>query len=218
VPDPQAPARSAAPDEDLFDRWHALRRDPRVVVAVLCAVAVAAFVVWSRASSGSPPPTSPDVTAVSAPGVSSTTSAPRVLVHVVGAVRTPGVVELDTAARVRDALAAAGGPADDADVEQLNLAAPVGDGQRLVVPRVGEPAPVTPAGVDEAAGTPPGPLDLNLATITDLETLPGIGPTLAEAIVRHREKHGRFRSVEDLKQVRGIGEGRFADIRDLVRV
>ena len=69
-----------------------------------------------------------------------------------------------------------------------------------------------------SGGAPAGPLDLNTATATDLETLPGIGPTLAEAIVRQREKMGRFTSVDDLKQVRGIGEGRFADIRDLVRV
>ena len=67
-------------------------------------------------------------------------------------------------------------------------------------------------------GAPSGPLDLNTATATDLETLPGIGPTLAEAIVRQREKMGRFQSVDDLKQVRGIGEGRFADIKELVRV
>ena len=139
--------------------------------------------------------------------------------HVVGAVRTPGVVELDSGARVRDALAAAGGPADDADVDRLNLAAPVTDGERVAVPRRGEPDPVPVAGDATAnGGAPSGPLDLNTATATDLETLPGIGPTLAEAIVRQREKMGRFQSVDDLKQVRGIGEGRFADIKELVRV
>ena len=150
----------------------------------------------------------------------STTTPPRALVHVVGAVRTPGVVELDGGARVRDALAAAGGPADDADVERLNLAAPVTDGERLAVPRIGEPdpAPRRRRRPTPSDGAPAGPLDLNTATATDLETLPGIGPTLAEAIVRQREKMGRFKSVDDLKQVRGIGEGRFADIRDLVRV
>ena len=122
---------------------------------------------------------------------------------------------------MRDAVAAAGGAADDADLERLNLAAPVTDGQRIAVPRLGDPAPPTAAGDPSASGSssngaPAGPIDLNTATATDLETLPGIGPTLADAIVREREKLGGFKSVDDLKQVRGIGEGRFADIRDLV--
>jgi competence protein ComEA len=104
-------------------------------------------------------------------------------------------------------------------VERLNLAAPIADGQRIAVPRIGMPDPAPVAGeAPIGGGTGTGPLDLNTATATDLETLPGIGPTLAEAIVRERERRGGFASVEDLKQVRGIGEARFADIRELVVV
>jgi competence protein ComEA len=218
--DLDAPARPVAPEAVPFlDRLQQWRRDPRVAAAVIVAVVLAAFVVWTRTGSdsvGSAPRAAGSVSTVPAP---TTTTPPRALVHVVGAVRAPGVVELDAGARVRDALAAAGGPADDADVERLNLAAPITDGERLAVPRIGEPAPVPLAGeTTPSAGAPAGPLDLNAATATDLETLPGIGPTLAEAIVRQREKMGRFTSVDDLKQVRGIGEGRFADIRELVRV
>jgi competence protein ComEA len=214
-----APTRPVEP-ASLLERVQEWRRDPRVAGLVVVAVVVAALVVWMRsgpAGPGNAGPAAVSATSVPAP---TTTIAPRVLVHVVGAVRAPGVVELDAAARVRDALAAAGGPADDADVERLNLAAPLTDGERLAVPRIGEPLPVPVAGEPgpAAGGAAPGPLDLNTATATDLETLPGIGPTLAEAIVREREKRGRFTSVEDLKQVRGIGDGRFADIRDLVRV
>ena len=220
MPDPEAPARPLAPEPVPFvDRLQQWRRDPRVGAAVVVVVLLAAFVVWIR--SGTSHDAAPTRAGVPVPAIPAptTTTAPRALVHVVGAVRTPGVVELDSGARVRDALAAAGGPADDADVDRLNLAAPVNDGERVAVPRLGEPDPVPVAGDATAnGGAPSGPLDLNTATATDLETLPGIGPTLAEAIVRQREKMGRFQSVDDLKQVRGIGEGRFADIKELVRV
>jgi competence protein ComEA len=221
--DPDVPARPVAPEPvSLLERVQEWRRDPRLAIAVVVIVAIAAFVLWTRAGASSPaaaPPAGVTLPTTIAP---ETTTVPRALVHVVGAVRAPGVVELVAGARVRDALAAAGGPTDDADVERLNLAAPVSDGERLAVPRLGEPVPLPVAvdtgGPDGSSGAVSGPLDLNVATATDLETLPGIGPTLAEAIVREREKRGRFGSVEDLKQVRGIGEGRFAEIRDLVRV
>jgi competence protein ComEA len=162
-----------------------------------------------------------DVTTSAPSGAATTTSTASLLVHVVGAVRASGVVELAAGARVRDAVAAAGGPADDADLQQMNLAAPVADGQRIAVPRVGEAAaPPAPSGAapDPAGGAPTGPLNLNTATSTELEALPGIGPTLADAIVREREKLGGFKTIDDLKQVRGIGDARFEDIRDLVTV
>jgi competence protein ComEA len=224
MPDPDVPARPPSPHArpPLSERVQQWRSDPRVAAAVVAVVLLAAVAVWIRsAAAGSTPPAPSSITAASSAPAAPTTAKAGPMVHVVGAVRASGVVELPPGARVRDAVAAAGGAADDADLERLNLAAPVTDGQRIAVPRIGETDPAavvgdtsTPAG--GSGGAPTGPLNLNTATANDLETLPGIGPTLAEAIVRAREKLGGFKSVDDLKQVRGIGEARFADIRDLV--
>jgi competence protein ComEA len=140
-------------------------------------------------------------------------------VHVVGAVRAPGVVDLGPDARVVDAIGAAGGATDDADLQRLNLAALVTDGQRIAVPRVGEPDPAPALGdaTAPADGAPTGPVDLNTASAAQLETLPGIGPTLAAAIVAERGK-APFTSVDDLGRVRGIGDARLEQLRDLVTV
>lgn len=224
TPDPDALARppaleARAPLSERVQQW---RSDPRVAAVVVVVVLLAAGAVWIRSTAaGSSPPAPSPITAAPAAPAPSTTAKAGPMVHVVGAVRASGVVELPPGARVRDAVAAAGGAADDADLERLNLAAPVTDGQRIAVPSLGDPAPAAGAGDPSVSGTssdgaPAGPLNLNTATATDLETLPGIGPTLADAIVRAREKVGGFKSIDDLKQVRGIGEARFADIRDLV--
>ncbi|MET1002463.1 MAG: DUF655 domain-containing protein [Acidimicrobiia bacterium] len=197
-----------------LERW---RRDPRVAIGVVALVIIGAVVAWMRVgSSAAPAPAAPASSVVPSPS----SAAPAVaLVHVVGAVVAPGVVELDAGARVLDALTAAGGATPDADLQRLNLAAPVADGQRVAVPRIGEALPPPVEGIaDPGSGGPSGPVNLNTATAAELEVLPGIGPTLAGAIVAEREKRGRFESVEDLKQVRGIGEQRFADLKELVTV
>ena len=197
------------------------RSDPRFAVGAVVVVALAAAVAWFRASSGGAPPPAASVTTL--PEVTTSTSAPaRVLVHVVGAVERSGVVELVSGARVHDAISAAGGASADADVAQLNLASPVADGQRVAVPRVGEVLPPPMPG-DTSAGAsagedPSGLVNLNTATAAQLEELPGVGPVLAEAIIAERERSGGYRKVEDLQKVRGIGEKRFADLRDLVTV
>lgn len=160
------------------------------------------------------------------------------MLYVVGAVEHAGVVRVAADARVTDALTAAGGAAADADLSRLNLARPVVDGERLYVPRIGEaevPAEL-PAGGGAGAGAGAGGsgsgadgtgggagaaaqvVDLNTADATALETLPGIGPALAERILAWRDEHGGFRSVEDLLEVSGIGEGRFAELQDRVTV
>jgi competence protein ComEA len=133
-------------------------------------------------------------------------------VHVAGWVAVPGLVELEAGARVADAVAAAGGLLPGAAVEQLNLAAPVRDGDQVVVPGPGD-------GTAPPGGTPPGqggPLRLNQASAQDLEALPGVGPVLAERIVAYRDEHGPFRALEDLLDVPGIGESKLASLRDLV--
>lgn len=139
-----------------------------------------------------------------------------VLVHVSGAVASPGVIELPGGSRVVDAIVAAGGALRSADLGLINLVAPVADGQHLIVPRVGESIADAPTG--GGSGEAGGLIDLNTATATELETLPGIGPVLAERIVRHRETVGPFVVVEDLLDVAGIGETRLLELRSLVEV
>lgn len=150
---------------------------------------------------------------------------PELIVHVAGAVTRPGIVHLAAGARVVDAIEAAGGVADDADLDQLNLAAPLGDGVQVRVPHEGEtvPSPVSPAPIGPgggAAGAPPAPtvVDLNRATATELEQLPGIGPSLAGAIVTWRTDHGPFTRIDDLLEVPGIGPAKLASLADRVSV
>jgi competence protein ComEA len=134
-------------------------------------------------------------------------------VHVLGAVQNPGLYVLDLDARLVDALAAAGGTRDDADLEAVNLARVLSDGEQIIVPVIG----ATP---EAPGGEPPADdlIDLNTADQAALETLPRIGPALAERILAWRDDNGRFQSVDDLLAVPGIGEKLLAGIRDGVRV
>ncbi|GAB3314008.1 ComEA family DNA-binding protein [Geodermatophilus aquaeductus] len=135
-----------------------------------------------------------------------------VVVSVVGLVVSPGLVTLPEGARVADAVAAAGGLLPEADPASVNLAAVVSDGQQVAV---GVPGPAAGAA---GGAAPAGPLDLNTATVADLDALPGIGPVLAQRIVDHREQHGRFARVEQLDDVPGIGPAVYGELADLVRV
>ncbi len=146
------------------------------------------------------------------------------VVHIAGAVTVPGVVRLGAGTRVVDAVTAAGGLRADADPDRVNLAAPLTDGQRIVVPIIGQPAPaeVVPTGPSGTSGPGQqgvaGPVDLNTADAAALEELPGVGPATSAAILAHREAEGPFSSVEDLIDVRGIGEAKLDALRDLVVV
>lgn len=164
------------------------------------------------AGNGAPLTTDP---AAGAGGGASTRQPGEVVVHVAGAVARPGVQRLGTGARVVDAVDGAGGATPDAEVARINLAAPLQDGQQVYVPRVGEPAPAPAPGEPGEAG---GPVNLNTATAEQLETLPGVGPATAEAIIAHREAEGPFTSVDQLLDVRGIGDAKLAAVRDLVAV
>jgi competence protein ComEA len=151
------------------------------------------------------------------PAVPSTAARPAVIVvHVAGAVAEPGVYELRAGSRVGAAIDTAGGPSRRADPGALNLAAPLADGERVYVPKIGETVPVEDAPAGSTA--PAGPVDLNRATAEELDTLPGIGPTTAAAIVDHREQNGPFARVDDLDAVRGIGPAKLDAIRELVSV
>jgi len=143
----------------------------------------------------------------------------RLVVHVAGAVRRPGVYRFGDGARVGEAIARAGGSTRRADLDAVNLAAPLADGQQVLVPAVVAPAPPsasappTEAGGNAVGG---GKVHLSSATVEQLDELPGIGPVTAEKIVAWRTSHGPFRAVEDLDAIPGIGPARVEQLRDLV--
>ena len=233
---PPRPSEWGGPFERFVDRVRELRGDPRVGIAALLVVALAAGLIWYRlgAADGgessttrrSPTTSAPTSTVAGSSGTTGSSSGAakkgeRATVHVAGAVARPGVYDLDAGARVIDAIEAAGGGAPDADLNRLNLAAKVADGQRVLVQRVGEAAPAGSASPGASGGgsaDPSGLVSLNSATQVELEALPGIGPTLAGAIIAERERRGGFRSVNELRDVRGIGEKRFADLKDKVTI
>ena len=136
-----------------------------------------------------------------------------IFVHLLGAVARPGLYELREGDRAVDAVAAAGGFADQADQTQLNLARLLADGEQIYVPVVGEVQPAP-----EAAGTVGGKVNLNTADEAALDTLPGVGPATARRILDWRETNGRFTTIEDLLSVSGIGDKTFAELKDLVTV
>lgn len=169
--------------------------------------------------------------AFASPGASAApTTASVVLVHVVGQVRRPGVVRLSTGSRVLDAVGAAGGTKPSADLNHLNLARIVTDGEQIVVPKPGEVIPVPGAssapgaGAGSAGGVPAGGgpagglVDLNTADAAALDALPGVGPVLSQRILDWRTQHGRFSSVDELGEVSGIGDKLLAQIGPKVRV
>ncbi len=136
----------------------------------------------------------------------------QIMVHVAGAVARPGLYQLDEGCRVGEALERAGGTLPQADLKPVNFAEKLRDGQKIYVPFMGEKT-TTEAGTDAS-----GKLNINLASAKELESLPGIGPSLASRIVDYREKNGSFKSVEDLKKVKGIGEKKFNEIKELITI
>jgi competence protein ComEA len=148
----------------------------------------------------------------------------RVVVHVAGAVRRPGVYRLAGGERVADAVERAGGATRRADLGGVNLAAKLEDGRQIVVPRRGPAGPAggaasaPPSGSAASAAAPAAPVNLNTATPEQLDTLAGVGPATVAKIVEYREQHGGFGSVEELGQISGIGEKRLAALRDQVQV
>ena len=232
---------AASPDSG----WLAtIRADPgRAGLFGLAAVGVIAVMITVFAMvRDKPPPIAsaklPPVQMVSSASPSPTGSTPTaaeqpVVVSVVGLVHKPGLVTLQAGARIADAVAAAGGTLGGADLIGLNMAQRVADGQQIIVgiaPAPGQPAElgsgVTPASGQSTApttsgspaGPAAGPIDLNTATVEQLDALPGVGPVTAAAIVAWRDKNGKFTSVDQLGDVDGIGPARLEKLRSLVRV
>jgi competence protein ComEA len=172
---------------------------------------VAALVVGGRYLSGAGASSGPAAPARPLEAVEAAAPA-ALVVHVVGAVRRPGLYRLREGARIADAVARAGGATRRADVSLVNLAAPVADGAQVVVPRR---TPGGAAGSGASATAPAGPLHLNTATLEQLDELPGIGPSTAQKILDFREEHGAFTSVDELDAVPGIGPARLEQLREV---
>lgn len=204
-------------------RSHVRRRVTQLHVRVVGAVVVAVVVLlaWSVLSGRpqSAPAGAPDTSVAGlttgpagAPnGGEGPVETGEIVVDVAGHVQRPGIVTLPAGSRVHEAIEAAGGLAGVVDTTSLNLARKLVDGEQVLV----GVAPISPAGSPESAG---GATNLNTATVDELDELPGVGPVTAQSIVDWRTENGPFRSVDDLLEVRGIGEGTLGDLRDLVTV
>jgi competence protein ComEA len=225
LPRRPAAARSGLSTAVAWAQWFGVSRLVAAAVSVLVVVAGGYWLVRS------PPPsteailpvatTTIDVVADTSPGPS---MPDPVIVHVVGAVRVPGVYELPPGSRVVAAVEAAGGPEPLAVLDQVNLAALLADGQRVHIPVEGE-APLPAFDADQSSAGAPGwrvglehPIDLNRAAVGELVRLPGVGEATATAIVVDRERNGPFASVDDLVRVRGIGPAKLEAVREFVVV
>ncbi|TCI97362.1 ComEA family DNA-binding protein [Aeromicrobium sp. IC_218] len=222
---PVTPAEPPAPSRLRLSGAHV-----RVVGVVLTAAAVVTvwWVLAGRPAEHAVPVTvdtpasatpGPDASATpgSAGGAQGAEPGPLV-VDVAGKVRRPGIVELPPGSRVVDAIEAAGGVRGRPDTTSLNLARKLVDGEQVLVgvEAAAVPAAPAPGGAAGAGPVPGAVIDLNTATIEQLDTLPGVGPVTAQAILSWREEHGSFTSVDDLLDVKGIGEATLAELRDLV--
>jgi len=209
---PPLPGLGDGPWARAVTSWQRLDPSARplvVSVAVVAAIALAAGGWWVSRPAPAPPEVAlPSAAAPAAP------EKIEMVVHAAGAVMRPGVYRVADGARVADIIDAAGGPTPDADLDRLNLAAGVRDGEQIYVPQVGEPGAAAPG----SAAADDGIVDLNTATSVELESLPGIGPATAQAILDWREQYGPFTSVDQLLEVRGIGDAKLAAVRDQVRV
>ena len=197
-----------------------LERDPRRLAAwAVAALALVALSAWylthSRTTADAAPPPVPTI---AVEGESE--SGGKLTVDVAGEVKEPGVYLLASGARVEDALERAGGPSRKADLSQINRAAKLEDGRQVLVPPKPSRSAVAAAAApgDSVPATPEQPINLNTATLEQLDTLDGVGPSTAQKILDYRTEHGGFTSIDELDQISGIGEKRLAALRERVRL
>ena len=191
------------------------RRRPLLVAAVSLVLILLAgrFVLGAGTTTPAAPLPPPPAEGAGVTGLPSG----RVVVDVVGAVRRPGLYRLEQGSRIADAVACAGGATRKADLALINMAAPLADGEQVVVPKRGPGGAAVPGGAAAAGpGVPAGPVHLSTATLEQLDALPGVGPVTAQKILDYRQEHGAFTSVDELDAVPGIGPARMDTLRDLV--
>jgi len=194
----------------MLERLHGRRRQ----VLTAAALAIVALLAGRWLASAGTPAERP---LVRAPVQVTSTTQPSLVVHVVGAVRRPGLYRLPAGSRVADAVARAGGATRKADTALVNLAAPLADGVQIAVPRRGATAAAGAGSAGGAGGVAAGPVHLNSATAADLDSLPGVGPVTAQKIIDYRQQHGPFTALDDLDAIPGIGPARIEQLRGLAQ-
>ena len=190
-------------------------------VALIVLVGIVGLVLWARF-----PRPAPIIISTPVPTVAPTTTATPIpaplRVYVTGAVHKPDVYVLAPNSIVKDAIAAAGGATADADLDRINLAVQVSDQQHIYVPRKGEESPPIAPPTAALSSTVPsasaGKVNINAASVEELDTLPGIGPAIAQRIVDYRTENGPFATIEDLMQVKGIGPSTFDELKARITV
>jgi competence protein ComEA len=193
-----------------MEQW--LERYRGILFITLVVLLLAAVVLFQLLR----PTAQPMILTTATPPPSSETAptAHPLRVYVSGAVNRPDVYTLPPDSIVKDAMVAAGGPAENADLDRINLASPVSDGQHVYVPRLGEENPPVQPPSDQPA--PGKKININSADLATLDTLPGIGPVIAQRILDYRQTNGLFDRIEDIMDVPGIGQGTFEKIQDLI--
>lgn len=200
------------------------------IIGIIIAVGIIAFYVYSKDNNYEEISTE-EIMVKNETQTEETTDTEKIVVHIMGAVKNEGIVELNEGARVSDAINSAGGLAEDADMSKINLAYVLEDGVKIRIPSINdEPTEeyITTDGVEivesssqttqNGGNSKSGLININTANETELDSLPGIGPSIAAKIINYREENGDFASIEDIKNVNGIGDSKFEELRDLICV
>ena len=200
------------------------------IIGIIIAVGIIAFYVYSKDNNYEEISTE-EIMVKNETQTEETTDTEKIAVHIMGAVKNEGIVELNEGARVSDAINSAGGLAEDADMSKINLAYVLEDGVKIRIPSINDEHTeeyITTDGVEivesssqttqNGGNSKSGLININTANETELDSLPGIGPSIAAKIINYREENGAFASIEDIKNVNGIGDSKFEELKDLICV